>query len=121
MLNHFTAARKPRRQDHYSPGGKAGLRPDRATMVYTNTVRRLLKGVPVVIGGVEASLRRLALWDHWSNTFRRSILLASKAEALAAAMAASIDLRPYACDRCGRYHLTSRLKGKRRLPRPLDG
>lgn len=87
MLNHYTAARKPRRQDHYSPGGKAGLRPDRATMVYTNTVRRLLKGVPVVIGGVEASLRRLAHWDHWSNTFRRSILLDSKADLLAYGMA----------------------------------
>ncbi len=87
MLNHYTAARKPRRQDHYSPGGKSGLRPDRATMVYTNTVRRLLKGVPVVIGGVEASLRRLAHWDHWSNTFRRSILLDSKADLLAYGMA----------------------------------
>ena len=52
---------------------------------------------------------------------QRKQRFASKAEALAAAMAASIDLRPYACDRCGRYHLTSRLKGKRRLPRPLDG
>lgn len=87
MLNHFTAARKPRRQDHYSPGGKAGLRPDRATMVYTNTVRRLLKGVPVVAGGVEASLRRLAHWDHWSNTFRRSLLADSKADLLAYGMA----------------------------------
>ena len=87
MLNHYTAARKPRRQDHYSPGGKAGLRPDRATMVYTNTVRRLLKGLPVVIGGVEASLRRLAHWDHWSNTFRRSLLLDSKADLLAYGMA----------------------------------
>jgi uncharacterized radical SAM protein YgiQ len=87
MLNHYTAARKPRRQDHYSPGGKAGLRPDRATMVYTNTARRLLKGLPVVIGGVEASLRRLTHWDHWSNTFRRSILLDSKADLLAYGMA----------------------------------
>jgi uncharacterized radical SAM protein YgiQ len=87
MLNHYTAARKPRRQDHYSPGGKAGLRPDRATMVYTNTARRLLKALPVVIGGVEASLRRLAHWDHWSNTFRRSILLDSKADLLAYGMA----------------------------------
>lgn len=87
MLNHFTAARKPRRQDHYSPGGKAGLRPDRATIVYTNTVRKLLKGVPVVVGGVEASLRRLAHWDHWSSTFRRSILADSKADLLAYGMA----------------------------------
>lgn len=87
MLNHFTAARKPRRQDHYSPGGKAGLRPDRATIVYTNTVRKLLKGVPVVIGGVEASLRRLAHYDHWSSSFRRSLLADSKADLLAYGMA----------------------------------
>ena len=87
MLNHYTAARKPRRQDHYSPGGKAGLRPDRASIVYTNTVRKLLKGVPVVLGGVEASLRRLAHWDHWSNTFRRSLLTDSKADLLAYGMA----------------------------------
>ena len=87
MLNHYTAARKPRRQDHYSPGGKAGLRPDRATIVYTNTVRKLLKGVPVIIGGVEASLRRLAHWDHWSNVMRRSMLSDSKADLLAYGMA----------------------------------
>ncbi len=87
MLNHYTAARKPRRQDHYSPGGKAGLRPDRATMVYTNTVKKLMKGVPVVIGGVEASLRRLAHWDHWSNLMRRSILADSKADLLGYGMA----------------------------------
>ena len=87
MLNHYTAARRIRRQDHYSPGGKAGLRPDRATMVYTNTVRKLLKGLPVVIGGVEASLRRLAHWDHWSATMRRSILTDSKADLLAYGMA----------------------------------
>jgi uncharacterized radical SAM protein YgiQ len=87
MLNHYTAARKPRRQDHYSPGGRAGLRPDRASMVYVNTVRKLIKGVPVVLGGVEASLRRLAHWDHWSNTIRRSILADSKADLLAYGMA----------------------------------
>jgi uncharacterized radical SAM protein YgiQ len=87
MLNHYTAARKPRRQDHYSPGGKAGLRPDRASIVYTNTVRKLFKGVPVILGGVEASLRRLAHWDHWSNTFRRSMLADSKADLLAFGMA----------------------------------
>ncbi len=87
MLNHYTAARRPRRQDHYSPGGKAGLRPDRASIVYTNTVRKLFKGIPVILGGVEASLRRLAHWDHWSNTFRRSMLSDSKADLLAYGMA----------------------------------
>jgi len=87
MLNHYTAARRPRRQDHYSPGGKAGLRPDRATIVYTGTVRKLFRGLPVVIGGVEASLRRLAHWDHWSSTFRRSLLADSKADLLCYGMA----------------------------------
>jgi uncharacterized radical SAM protein YgiQ len=87
MLNHYTAARKIRRQDHYSPGGKSGLRPDRATMVYTNTVRKLLKGVPVIIGGVEASLRRLAHWDHWTTSMRRSLLADSKADLLCYGMA----------------------------------
>jgi uncharacterized radical SAM protein YgiQ len=87
MLNRYTAARRLRSQDHYSPGGAAGLRPDRATMVYVNTVRKLLKGVPVVAGGVEASMRRLAHWDHWSNTMRRSILADSKADLLCYGMA----------------------------------
>jgi uncharacterized radical SAM protein YgiQ len=87
MLNHYTAARKPRRQDHYSPGGKAGLRPDRASIVYTNTVRKLFKGIPVILGGVEASLRRLAHYDHWQSTMRRSILSDSKADLLAYGMA----------------------------------
>lgn len=87
MLNRYTAARRLRSQDHYTPGGAAGLRPDRATMVYVNTVRKLLKGVPVVAGGVEASMRRLAHWDHWSNTMRRSILADSKADLLCYGMA----------------------------------
>ena len=106
MLNHYTAARKPRRQDHYSPGGKAGLRPDRATMVYTNTVRRLLKGCPVVIGGVEASLRRLAHWDHWSNTMRRSLLSDSKADLLCYGMA-----EPQILEVAHRLHQGETIKG----------
>ena len=87
MLNHYTAARRIRSQDHYTPGGKTGLRPDRATIVYTGTVRKLFKGVPVIAGGVEASLRRLAHWDHWSGTMRRSILADSKADLIAFGMA----------------------------------
>ncbi len=87
MLNHYTAARRIRSQDHYSPGGRTGLRPDRATIVYTGTVRKLFKGVPVIAGGVEASLRRLAHWDHWSHTMRRSMLCDSKADLLAFGMA----------------------------------
>lgn len=87
MLNHYTAARRLRSQDHYSPGGATGRRPDRATIAYANSARRLLKGVPVVIGGIEASMRRLAHWDHWSSTMRRSILADSKADLLCYGMA----------------------------------
>ncbi|MDD2620290.1 MAG: YgiQ family radical SAM protein [Syntrophomonadaceae bacterium] len=82
MVNHYTADMKKRREDLYSPGGKSGLRPDRATIVYTNRLREAYPGVPVIIGGIEASLRRLAHYDYWSNKVRRSILLDSKADLL---------------------------------------
>ena len=82
MLNKFTAAKKHRREDGYSPGGESGRRPDRATVVYANRMREAFKGVPVVIGGIEASLRRFAHYDYWSDTVRRSILLDSKADVL---------------------------------------
>jgi uncharacterized radical SAM protein YgiQ len=82
MVAHYTAARKPRSEDAYSPGGKAGARPDRATLRYVAGVRSAFKGVPVIIGGVEASLRRLSHYDYWSDTVRRSILLDSKADIL---------------------------------------
>lgn len=82
MLNHYTASRKKRRNDDYSPGGKAGLRPDRATIVYCNRVRELWKDIPLIIGGVEASLRRIAHYDYWSDSVRRSILADSRADLL---------------------------------------
>lgn len=82
MVNHYTADKKKRHEDVFSPGGKAGLRPDRATVVYTNRLREAYPGVPVVIGGVEASLRRLAHYDYWTDRVRRSILLDSKADLL---------------------------------------
>lgn len=82
LVNHYTADKKKRREDLYSPGGQTGLRPDRATIVYSNLVRRAYPGVPVVIGGVEASLRRLAHYDYWSDKVRRSILVDSKADLL---------------------------------------
>ena len=82
MLNKFTAAKKHRRDDGYSPGGESGRRPDRATVVYANRMREAFKGVPVVIGGIEASLRRVAHYDYWSDTVRRSILMDSKADVL---------------------------------------
>lgn len=82
MVNHYTADKKKRREDLYSPGGQAGLRPDRATIVYTNLIRQAYPAVPVIIGGVEASLRRLAHYDYWSEQVRRSILADSKADLL---------------------------------------
>ena len=82
MVNHYTAAKKRRQRDAYSPGGKTGLRPDRATIVYSNRIREAMPGVPVIIGGIEASLRRFAHYDYWSNDVRRSILLDSQADLL---------------------------------------
>jgi uncharacterized radical SAM protein YgiQ len=82
MLNKFTAAKKFRSTDNYSPGGKAGCRPDRATIVYCNRIREVWKDIPIIIGGIEASLRRFAHYDYWSNSVRRSILIDSRADLL---------------------------------------
>lgn len=82
LLNKFTAAKKIRHQDAYSPGGRAGFRPERATIVYCNRLRELYPDVPIIIGGIEASLRRLAHYDYWSNAVRRSILVDSQADLL---------------------------------------
>jgi uncharacterized radical SAM protein YgiQ len=82
MLNHYTANRKVRNDDAYSPGGQIGRRPDRATAVYCQRAREAYKGVPIIAGGVEASLRRLAHYDYWSDKVRRSVLLDSKADAV---------------------------------------
>ncbi len=80
MINHYTANKKVRNDDAYSPGARIGLRPDRATMPYCQRAREAYPGVPVIAGGVEASLRRLAHYDYWSDTVKRSILLDSKAD-----------------------------------------
>lgn len=82
MLNKFTAAKKYRSTDNYSPGGQAGRRPDRATIVYCNRIRELWKSIPIIIGGIEASLRRFAHYDYWSDNIRRSVLIDSKADLL---------------------------------------
>jgi len=82
LLNKFTAAKHERGYDDYSPGGKAGCRPERAVIVYTNRLREAYPGVPVIIGGIEASLRRMAHYDYWSNSVRRSILVDSGADLL---------------------------------------
>ena len=87
MVNHYTAAKKVRSNDAYTPGGKSGRRPDRATIAYTAAVKGAFKGITTVIGGIEASLRRLAHYDYWSNRVRRSILVDSKADLLIYGMA----------------------------------
>jgi len=82
MINHYTASKKVRNDDAYSPGGEIGRRPDRATLAYCQRSREAYPGVPVIAGGVEASLRRLAHYDYWSDKVRRSIILDSKADLL---------------------------------------
>ncbi|WP_034439909.1 YgiQ family radical SAM protein [Clostridium ihumii] len=82
MVNHYTVSKKLRDKDFYSPGGKMGLRPDRATIVYCNKIREAYKNVSVIIGGVEASLRRFAHYDYWSDKVRKSMLIDSGADLL---------------------------------------
>ena len=105
MVNHYFVSKKKRPTDAYTPGGVMGKRPDYATIVYGNLIRRKYKDVPVIIGGIEASLRRLAHYDYWSNSLKRSILLDSQADlisygmgeksiiAIADALDSGIDIR----------------------------
>lgn len=86
MVNHYTVNKKRRSEDSFSPGGKTGLRPDRATICYCNLIRRVYKHTPIIIGGIEASLRRLAHYDYWDDKVRRSILLDSGADILSYGM-----------------------------------
>ncbi len=82
MINHYTANRKVRNDDAYSPGGAIGRRPDRCTLAYCQRAREAYKGVPIIAGGVEASLRRIAHYDYWSDKVRRSILMDAKCDLL---------------------------------------
>jgi uncharacterized radical SAM protein YgiQ len=82
MLNKLTAQKKVRSEDQYSPGGRTEMRPNRATIVYSNLCRQAFPGTPIVLGGIEASLRRIAHYDYWSDSIRRSILLDAKADLL---------------------------------------
>ncbi len=86
MVNHYSVSKHRRDFDNYSPGGKIGLRPDYATIVYCNLIRHTYKKKPIIIGGIEASLRRLAHYDYWSNKVRRSILLDSGADLISYGM-----------------------------------
>jgi uncharacterized radical SAM protein YgiQ len=82
MINRYTADRKPRSDDAYTPGGQGGSRPDRSTLAYTQRVREAFPDVPVVLGGIEASLRRIAHYDYWQDSVRRSILVDAQADLL---------------------------------------
>ncbi len=82
MVNHYSVSLRRRTKDSYSPGGKMGLRPDYATVKYGQTVRKLFPNSPIIIGGIEASLRRLAHYDYWSNTVKKSIIIDCKADIL---------------------------------------
>ncbi|HJC23071.1 MAG TPA: YgiQ family radical SAM protein [Candidatus Eisenbergiella merdavium] len=86
MVNHYYVSGKRRQEDAYTPGGKAGKRPDHAAVVYGNLIRRTYRDVPVILGGIEASLRRMAHYDYWSDSFRRSILLDSQADLISYGM-----------------------------------
>ena len=86
MVNHYTVSKKRRSRDAYTPGGVMGMRPDRAVIVYSNLIRQTYKKTPVILGGIEASLRRLAHYDYWSDSFRRSILLDSGADLISYGM-----------------------------------
>lgn len=86
MVNHYSVSKKQREKDLYSPGAKMGLRPDRAVIVYCNKIREAYKNIPIVIGGIEASLRRFAHYDYWSDKVRKSILVDSGADLLSFGM-----------------------------------
>ena len=94
MVNHFSVFKHRRREDAYSPGGEAGHRPDRAVIVYSNRAREAYKDVPIILGGLEASLRRLGHYDYWDDKLRRSILLDAKADLLVYGMGekASVEI-----------------------------
>ena len=86
MVNHYYVSKKHRQSEAYTPGGVIGKRPDRATIVYGNLIRKSYKHVPIIIGGIEASLRRMAHYDYWSDSLRRSILLDSQADLISYGM-----------------------------------
>ena len=93
MVAHYTAAKKRRSTDYYSPGGKMGKRPDRAVIVYCNRIREAYGDVPIILGGLEASLRRFAHYDYWDDKVRRSVLVDARADILTYGMGENILLR----------------------------
>lgn len=133
MLAHYTAFRRKRRDDAYTPGGLAGARPNRACIVYANLIRKAFPGLPVVLGGIEASLRRVSHYDFWTDSLRRCILLDAKADLIlygmaersVLALARILDDDPDALSKAGPARLAGRLPGavfvcpKREPPRNI--
>ena len=123
MVNHYTVAKKRRHQDAYSPGGVIGKRPDYAVIVYCNLIRQTYKRTPIIIGGIEASLRRLSHYDYWSDKVRRSILLDSGADLISYSIYDAIrlpdfeqvrsDKRQYACSFAIQHENTDPFQAKR--------
>ena len=111
MVNHYTVAKRPRSEDSYSPGGKAGSRPDRATVVYCNRIREAFPNVQIGIGGVEASLRRFAHYDYWDDRVRNSILVDSGADVLMFGMGERSILRVAEWMQTGRPFSESQIPG----------
>ena len=85
-VNHYSVSKKRRSMDAYTPGGETGKRPDHAAAVYGNLIRRTYRDVPVILGGIEASLRRMAHYDYWTDSFKRSVLLDSQADLISYGM-----------------------------------
>ncbi len=102
MVANYTAVQKFRKDDDFTPGGKNNRRPDRACIVYSNLIKRYSKGKPIILGGIEASLRRIVHYDYWSDSVRRSILLDSKADAITYGMAELSNLELAVCLRDGK-------------------
>lgn len=92
LVANYTAHKRPRKQDDYAPAAQAGLRPDRALLVYANRIRQIYKDIPIVLGGIEASTRRLAHYDYWSDSVRRSVLIDSRADILVYGMGEKASL-----------------------------
>ena len=86
MVNHYSVSKRRREKDSYTPGGVMGKRPDYACVVYCNLIRSVYPDIPIIAGGIEASLRRLAHYDYWSNRVKRSLLLDSQADLISYGM-----------------------------------
>lgn len=110
LVANYTASRKKRKRDDYTPGGFGGKRPDRATIVYSNLVRRVFKDVPIILGGIEASLRRFGHYDWWSNRVRKSVLVDSKVNLIAYGMAEKSIIK-----------IAERLRNTGEIPKDISG